>query len=138
MNNIIKNALIKSIDYEFDLPIYAEETFNHNDENCFFVEVLETDEKRLLHNCRERSLVFSIQYLPEKNNYNREEFLKVADKLYEALDIIGVEEKFLASSLSHKIEDDKLLFSATYKVRLIVQNNYDLMENLEKNERVLG
>lgn len=138
MNNIIKNSLIKSMAYEFDIPIYAEETFNHNDENCFFVEILESSEKRMLHNCRERSLIFSIKYLPEKNNYDREEFLIVADKLYEILDIIGEEEKFLASSLAHKIEEDKLLFSATYKVRLILQNKLDLMENLEKNERLLG
>lgn len=137
INNILKKSLIKSINYEFDLPIYGEETFEHNMENCFFVEVVNSSEKRLLHNCRERLVTFLIHYLPDSNNAEHEEFLDVADKLYEVLDIVGEEERFLASSLAHEIKDDKLLFSASYKFRLVLSDNVDLMENLEKNERIL-
>lgn len=139
VNNIVKKAVIKSINQEFDIPIYAEESFDHGDENCFFVEVIKTEEKRMLNNCRERVLTFEIDYFPLDACVGQEDFLGVVDILYEILDIVGYgNDRFMAYDMSHKIEDNTLKFTVSYKFRLILERDIDLMERLEKYEGNVG
>lgn len=132
---MIKKNLIETLKQELEIPIFAENLHKNTKESSLFVEMSTVEQKRLLNKKRERTFTFLLTYIPKKDELRYEECMNMAEKLYEVLDIIGSEEKFLASHMSHKMEKGILLFSVGYKCTLLLQEEVELMQNLEVNER---
>ncbi len=135
MLEMIKKNLIETLKQDLDIPIFAENLHENIKESSLFVEMLAVEQKRLLNKKRERTFTFLLTYIPKKDELRYEECMDMAEKLYEILDMIGSEEKFLACQMAHKMENGKLLFSVGYKCILMLQEEVALMHNLEVNER---
>ena len=67
--------------------------------------------------------------------------MEIADGLYEALFLVGGEEKFAASKMKHekRENDGGLRFTAEYEYHILYEEEIPLMERLEYNgKRTVG
>ena len=135
----MKRSMIRELDASFSFPVYAEVLPQASKRPCFFVKLKSMEDKQLLGRRKERRVTFSIEYLLAQGLDAREKAAEVADMLYEKLYLIGEDEKFIACGLEHELIENGIMFLATYKYHVILEDNTELMGRLEHNgERVVG
>lgn len=145
MTEILRRAVVQSIAERFGLPVYGQAVPQGGKRPCFTVEVAGVEQKRLLNRRNRITTAFVICYYPaegaERPAAQAAEFLRIADGLYEALFLVGDEEKFAAAKMKHeKREDDGgLRFTAEYEYHIVYDEEIPLMERLEYNgKRTVG
>lgn len=145
MTEILRRAVVRGIAERFGLPVYGQEAPQGGKRPCFTVEVTGVEQKRLLHRRRRVTVAFLVCYYAGEGESRpaaqAAEFLEIADGLYEALFLVGDEEKFAASKMKHeKREDDGgLRFTAEYEYHILYDEDVPLMQRLEYNgKRTVG
>lgn len=140
MTEDIRKAVIQAISEKFQLPVYGQRVPQGGKRPCFTVELKEMEQKRLLGRRMARKVAFEVNYFGSEEKTAAAEGMEIADKLYEALLIIGEDEKFAASGMKHEKTADGVKFTAEYEYHIIFdEEEADLMERLEYNgEEAVG
>ena len=145
MTEVLRRAVIQGVAGRFGLPVYGQAVPQGGKRPCFTVEMTGVEQKRLLNRRSRVTAAFAVCYYPaegaERPAAQAAEFLRIADGLYEALFLVGDEEKFAASKMQHeKREDDgRLRFTVEYEYHIVYDEDIPLMERLEYNgKRTVG
>ena len=130
----IRRAVIRVVGDNFLLPVYGQTVPQGGKVPCFTVELKRVEQKRLLGRRVMRKAVFEIRYFCKEAEAKAAEVLEVTDELYEILLIIGVNEKFAASGMTHEKTADGVKLTAEYEYHLIFDDEEaEMMERLEYN-----
>lgn len=145
MTEVLRRAVVKSVAARFGLPVYGQAVPQGGKRPCFTVEVTGVEQKRLLHRRSRVTVAFLVCYYAGEGEgrpaAQAAEFLEIADGLYEALFLVGDEEKFAAAEMKHekREDDDGLRFTAEYEYHILYEEEIPLMERLEYNgKRTVG
>lgn len=132
MTEEIRRAVIEGIYEKFQLPVYGQKVPQGGKKPCFTVELEQTEQKRLLGNRAARKVTAAVRYYSGAES--AAEGLEAADGLYEALLLIGKEEKFAASSMQHEKTEDGVKFTAAYEYHVLLEEEKaELMQRLKYN-----
>lgn len=139
MTEDIRKAVIRAISDRFALPIYGNLVPQGGRIPCITVELTKMEQKRLLGNRSVRKVTFEIRYYCGQEERTAESAAAV-DGLYEALGIIGDEEKFAAGKMQQEKTADGVKVSVEYEYHVIfTEDEGALMERLEYNgEEAVG
>lgn len=136
MTESIRRAVICSISESFGLPVYGQTVPQGGQRPCFTVEISGVEQQRLLGRRCRRKVMFWIRYYSGEGKTAAADSLAAADGLYEALLLIGNEEKFAASSMKHEKTEYGVAFTAAYEYHILFDEEEDaLMMRLEHNGR---
>lgn len=140
MTEDIRKAVIQAIWEKFQLPVYGQRVPQGGKRPCFTVELKGMEQKRLMGRRAERKATFEVSYFCGEAKTAAAEGMETADGLYEALLIIGTDEKFAASGMKHEKTADGVKFTAEYEYHIIFdEEETGLMERLEWNgEEAVG
>ena len=134
MTEDIRKAVIYAISEAFDLPVYGQKVPQGAKLPCFTVEMVGLEQKRLLGKRAERTAAFEVRYFCGEEKTAAEENILAADVLYEALLIIGKDEKFAASGMKHEKTADGVKFTVEYEYHIIfTEEEAEKMERLKYN-----
>ncbi|MGN0133115.1 MAG: DUF6838 family protein [Anaerotignum sp.] len=134
MTEEIRRAVIKAISEKFGLPVYGQGVPQGGERPCFTVEITGLEQKRLLGRRAARKVTMEILYFCGEAKTAAAEGLTAADGLYEALCIVGTDEKFAASGMKHEKTADGVKVTAEYEYHIIFdEEETGLMERLEYN-----
>lgn len=137
MTEEMRRAVIQAISKRFELPVYGQTVPQGGKKPCFTVELKNIEQKRLLGKRAARKATFEINYFCSEGKTAAAEGIEAVDGLYEALLIIGTDEKFAASGMKHEKTTDGVKFTAEYEYHIIFDENEEdnagLMERLEYN-----
>lgn len=136
MTEEIRRAVIKAISEKFGLPVYGQRVPQGGKRPCFTVEITEMEQKRLLGRRAARKVAVEIQCFCGEAKTKAAEGLAAADGLYEALCIIGTEEKFAAGGMKQEKTAEGVKVTAEYEYHIIFDEEATLMERLEYNGKV--
>ena len=134
MTEDIRKAVIRAVSEAFGLPVYGQRVPQGAKLPCFTVEMVGLQQKRLLGKRAERTVIFEVRYFCGEEKTAAEENILAADELYEALLIIGKDEKFAASGMKHEKMADGVKFTVEYEYHIIfTEEEAEKMERLKYN-----
>ena len=134
MTEDIRKAVIHAVSEAFRIPVYGQTVPQGVKLPCFTVELTELKQKRLLGKRAERTVIFEVRYFCGEEKTAAEENILAADELYEALLIIGKNEKFAASGMKHEKMADGVKFTVEYEYHIIfTEEEAEKMERLKYN-----
>ena len=134
MTEDIRKAVIHGISEAFGLPVYGQRVPQGAKLPCFTVEMAGMQQKRLLGKRAERTVGFEVRYFCGVEKTTAEENVMAVDGLYEALLIIGKDEKFAASGMKHEKMADGVKFTVEYEYHIIfTEEEAEKMERLKYN-----
>ena len=134
MTEEIRKAVIRAISEKFHLPVYGQNVPQGGKRPCFTVELAEVEQKPLLGPRAMRKVGFSIQYYCGDEKTAATESATAADGLYEALFLIGKDEKFAASGMKQEKTEDGVRFTVEYEYHVIyTEDKAERMQRLEYN-----
>lgn len=127
--NDLRIGINQILDKEFpNIAIYGEEIKQGFEEPCFFIKVLSSAQDKQLNIRYKKVVYFDIHYFSDKEDINSD-CNDMADKLYEALEYVKVNENlYRASNMTHEIIDGVLHF--------MLQFNYHVFKEIEKVEKM--
>ncbi|QPW58671.1 hypothetical protein IRP63_05395 [Clostridium botulinum] len=127
MSNIndLRIGINLALDKEFpNTTIYGEEIKQGFEEPCFFVKVLSSGQDKELNIRYKKNIFFDIHYFSDKEDVNSD-CLEMADKLYEVLEYVKVNENlYRSSNMTHEVIDGVLHF--------MLQFNYHVVKEIQK------
>ena len=130
----IRKAVIRAVSEASGLPVYGQRVPQGAKLPCFTVEMAGMQQKRLLGKRAERTVGFEVRYFCGEAKTAAEESTLAADGLYEALLIIGKDEKFAASGMKHEKMTDGVKFTVEYEYHIIfTEEEAEKMERLKYN-----
>lgn len=132
MTEEIRRAVIKAISERFALPVYGQSVPQGGKRPCFTVEITEMEQKRLLGRRAARRVTMEIRYFCGEAK-TAAEGLAAAEGLYEALGIIGTDEKFAAGGMKQEKTAEGVKVTAEYEYHIIFDEEVPRMERLEYN-----
>lgn len=127
MINKLLDALAETLEkVNSEAEIYINEIKQDFEEPCFFIQLLNPNEKHLHNDRYSRNYDFVINYFSEGKD--KKELFGMIEKLHNGLEIIGNNE-FLGTDRHSEIQDGVLHYFVTYKcfVRKVVET--DVMGN---------
>lgn len=131
MSNInnLKIGINNILDEEFsNINIYNESIQQGFEEPCFFVKVLSSGQNKELNVRYNKNILFDIHYFSDKEDVNSD-CNDMADKLYEVLEYVKVNESlYRSSNMTHEVVDGALHF--------MLQFNYHVVKEIEKGEKM--
>ena len=134
MTEDIRKAVIRAVSEASGLPVYGQRVPQGAKLPCFTVELTGLEQKRLLGKRAERTAVFEVRYFCDAEKTAAEENAMAVDGLYEALLIIGKDEKFAASGMKHEKMADGVKFTVEYEYHIIfTEEEAEKMERLKYN-----
>lgn len=134
MTEEIRKAVIHAVSEKFHMPVYGQNVPQGGKRPCFTVELSEVTQKPLLGPRAARRAGFSIQYYCGDEKAAAVESATVADGLYEALFLIGKDEKFAASGMKQEKTADGVRFRMDYEYHVIyTEDEAERMQRLEYN-----
>ena len=134
MTENIRRAVIHEISEASSLSVYGQRVPQGVKLPCFTVELTGMQQKRLLGKRAERTAVFEVRYFCDEEKIAAEENAMAVDRLYEALLIIGKDEKFVASGMKHEKTADGVKFTVEYEYHIIfTEEEAEKMERLKYN-----
>ncbi len=134
MTEDIRRAVIGAVSEASGLPVYGQTVPQGAKLPCFTVEMVGMEQKRLLGKRAERTAIFEVRYFCGETKTAAEENVLAADGLYEALLIIGKDEKFAASGMKHEKTEDGVKFTVEYEYHIIfTEEEAEKMERLKYN-----
>lgn len=140
MTEEIRRAVIQAIAARFHLPVYGQRVPQGATKPCFTVVIKETEQKRLLGGRAARKAIFEVMYYCGEEKTAAAEGAAVSDGLYEALCIIGTEERFAASGMQAEKAETGIRFTAAYEYHVVsAEEAAEKMERLKYNgKEVVG
>ena len=117
MLNEIVNAIGLKLSENFEgIDVHREELEQGFKEPCFFIDLLNPNEKQIVGNRYLRSYLFDIVYFPE--NKKAQDTFETLDKLYSVLEYIELDDGTLIRGIekSSREEDRILHFFITYEM----------------------
>ena len=134
MMNEIRKAVMTALREKFQLPVYGQKVPQGGRRPCFTVELQEMKQERLLGQRAARKTVFMIRYFSGEGEQPVAERLTEAEGVWEALLIIGKDEKFAASGMEQEKTDDGMKFRVEYEYHVIfTEDKAELMQRLTYN-----
>ena len=134
MTENIRRAVIHEISEASSLSVYGQRVPQGAKLPCFTVELAGMKQKQLLGKRAERTAVFEVCYFCGEEKTAAEESTLAVDRLYEALLIIGEDEKFAASGMKHEKTADGVKFTVEYEYHIIfTEEEAEKMERLKYN-----
>jgi hypothetical protein len=134
MTEDIRKAVIHAVSEASGLPVYGQRVPQGVKLPCFTVEMVGLEQKRLLGKRAERTVIFEVRYFYGEEKTAAEESTLAIDGLYEALLIIGKDEKFAASGMKHEKMADGVKFTVEYEYHIIfTEEEAEKMERLKYN-----
>ena len=134
MTEDIRKAVIHAVSEASGLPVYGQKVPQGVKLPCFTVEMTGMKQKRLLGKRAERTAVFEVRYFCGEEKTAAEESALAVDGLYEALLIIGKDEKFVASGMKHEKTENGVKFTVEYEYHIIfTEEEAEKMERLKYN-----
>lgn len=135
MTEDIRKAVIQAISKRFGLPIYGQKVPQGGKKPCFTVEVKETEQQRLLGRRAARKVKLEVNYFCGEKKTAAAEGLAATEGLYEALRIIGDEEKFAAAGIEQEKTADGVKVTVEYEYHIIFDEDAaeELMGRLTYN-----
>ena len=134
MTEDIRKAVIHAVSEAYGLSVYGQRVPQGVKLPCFTVELKGIQQKRLLGKRAERTAAFEVRYFCGVEKTAAEENVMAADGLYEALLIIGKDEKFAASGMKHEKMTDGVKFTVEYEYHIIfTEEEAEKMERLKYN-----
>ncbi len=134
MTEEIRRAVIQAIAARFHLPVYGQRVPQGAKKPCFTVELKETEQKRLLGRRAARKAILEVTYYCGEEKTAAAECAEVSDGLYEALCIIGTEERFAASGMQEEKTETGIRFTAEYEYHVLLEEDAaEKMERLKYN-----
>ena len=134
MTEDIRKSVIRAISEASGLSVYGQRVPQGAKLPCFTVELTGMQQKRLLGKRAERTAVFEVRYFCDEEKIAAEENAMAVDRLYEALLIIGKDEKFAASGMKHEKMTDGVKFTVEYEYHIIfTEEEAEKMERLKYN-----
>jgi len=121
--------------------IYTETVKQGFKEPCFFIMVLNSEETPMMGTRYFREYSLDIHYFPRNRNDKNDEIIEVAEKLFDALEYVTIDNgnKIRGLKRNYEIVDDVLHFFITYKVFIRkIDTLTDNMENLQVKNSVKG
>ncbi|MGE6261107.1 phage tail terminator family protein [Heyndrickxia sporothermodurans] len=112
--NIVRDSVMNTLGKYFsDFEIYGEENPQDFSASCFFVKLLNVDQKQELGNRYRRSYFFDIHFYPEDKKIRT--MHEMAEQLYELLEVIDIDQDLQRGiGMKHEIIDDVLHFFVHY------------------------
>lgn len=128
--NDLKIGINQVLDKEFPgIAIHGEEIEQGFEKPCFFIKVLNSSLDKELNRRYKRNISFNIHYFSDKEGNINSDCLNMADKLYEALEYIKVNNSlYRANSMIHEVIDGVLHF--------MLQFNYHVLKEIEVAEKM--
>ncbi|WP_242846649.1 phage tail terminator family protein [Clostridium sp. K25] len=127
MSNIndLKIGINNILDEEFpNINIYNESIQQGFEEPCFFIKILSSAQDKELNIIYKKNIAFDIHYFSDKEDINSD-CNNMADKLYEVLEYVKVNENlYRSSNMTHEVIDGVLHF--------MLQFNYHVLKEIEK------
>lgn len=127
--NDLRIGINQVLDKEFSqITIYGEEITQGFEEPCFFIKILSSAQDKELNRRYKKNISFDIHYFSDKEDINLD-CNNMADKLYEVLEYVKVNENLYRSSdMTHEVIDGVLHF--------MLQFNYHVFKEIEKTEKM--
>lgn len=127
--NDLKIGINQILDKEFpNITIHGEEIKQGFEEPCFFIKILSSAQDKELNIRYKKNISFDIHYFSDKEDINLD-CNNMADKLYEVLEYVKVNENLYRSSdMTHEVIDGVLHF--------MLQFNYHVFKEIEKTEKM--
>ncbi|WP_455577338.1 phage tail terminator family protein [Anaerosinus sp.] len=119
MLNEIMNAISQKIRSVFgsEYKIYFDEIAQGFKEPCFFISLLQANQKQIIGNRYFREHFFDIHYYPKSTAGITREVNEVTDKLLMALEYISIGGDLIrGTKMKHEVHDDVLHFFVNYDV----------------------
>ncbi|WP_199856165.1 phage tail terminator family protein [Clostridium botulinum] len=138
--NSLKIGVNNTLDKEFpNINIYNESIQQGFEEPCFFIKILNSSQNKELNIRYKKNILFDIHYFSDKEDINSD-CLDVADKLYEILEYIKVEnDLYKASNMTHEVIDGVLHFMLQFNYHVIKEvEKIPIMRNLQTEVNKLG
>lgn len=136
MTEEIRKAAVKAIAERFGLPVYGQKVEQGGKRPCFTVETAEATEQRLLGRRAERKVKLRIVYFDSRGKTTAAERTKITEGLYEALRIIGAEERFAAAGFTQEKTEDGIKVTVEYSYHILYDGEEEgLMLRLQHNGR---
>lgn len=128
--NDLKIGINQVLDKEFPgIAIHGEEIEQGFEKPCFFIKVLNSSLDKELNRRYKRNISFNIHYFSDKEGNINSDCLNIADKLYEALEYINVNNSlYRANSMIHEVIDGVLHF--------MLQFNYHVLKEIVVAEKM--
>ncbi|MBQ2925145.1 MAG: hypothetical protein IJA25_03635 [Anaerotignum sp.] len=134
MTEEIRKAVIRAVSEKTGLPVYGQMVLQGAKIPCVTAEVTGVEQKRLLGMRALRKATFEVRYFCGEEKMMAAESAAAADELYEALLIIGEDEKFAASGMKHEKTADGVKFTVEYEYQIIfTEDEAEPMGRLEYN-----
>ncbi|NFF59846.1 hypothetical protein FDB08_04040 [Clostridium botulinum] len=123
--NDLRIGINNVLDKEFaNTAIYGEEIKQGFEEPCFFIKILSSAQDKELNIIYKKNIAFDIHYFSDKEDINSD-CNNMADKLYEVLEYVKVNENlYRSSNMTHEVIDGVLHF--------MLQFNYHVVKEIEK------
>lgn len=142
MYNDILTAVTRSLDELFpDRTIYTEAVEQGLQEPCFFINLLEPNEKQMMGQRYFRSTGLCVQYLPGPVEKPSRELNRVADILFNILEYVDLLDgaKLKGTNMSCKFSDGVLSFFVHYNMFILKPKEQEKpMEELENDINMKG
>lgn len=136
MTEEIRRAVIHAVSERFHLPVYGQRVPQGVRKPCFTVVLTEDLQKRLLGRRAARRVTAVVRYFCGEEKTAAAESAAVLDGLYEALCIIGTEERFAAGGMTAQKTAEGIAVTAAYEYHVIFEEDAaEKMERLKYNGR---
>lgn len=130
----IRRAVIQAVSERFLLPVYGQYVPQGVKKPCFTVELKGMEQKHLLGRRMRRKVCFEVRFFDGGTKTAAADGLEAAEGLYEALLVIGEDEKFSASGLQHEKMQDGVKVRVEYEYHILfTEEEAELMGRLEYN-----
>lgn len=137
--NIVRDSVMNSLSKHFsNYEIYSEEIPQDYSAPCFFVKLLNVEQKQELGNRYGRSYFFDIHFIPEDKKIRT--MHEMAEQLYELLEVIEIDQDLQRGfRMKHEIIDNVLHFFIQYNfIVRKVEPNEPRMQDLNMEEGLVN
>lgn len=117
-----------------EYTVYLEQVEQGLQTPCFFIQPLDASDKNMIDNRKYRTSGFAIVFIPSDKKGHREQFVEVADKLFDNFDSFELSDGVVLSTFDRNINilDDVLHFTVLFKYYKYAEKAAeDMQESLE-------
>lgn len=131
--NAVKKGICNRLDKKFGYEVYADEIEQGFAEPSFFVEIVNTSQRKIGYYRYDRKQTFCIHFFPDSNESKNERILDITEELYFLLEYINVNGDLCrGTNLRHTASGGVLHFLVDYNYHLIkLRKPEALMEKLK-------
>lgn len=140
MINDIIGGIAKALHAEFgSIPVWAEQQKQGFEEPCFYVYCTEPTSRVFLGKRYFKQHPLCVTYFPSRSNAQREECNDVAQRLFDCLEYIELEDgKIMGTNMKYAISDNVLVFTLNYDTFAYKVEQTEAMDELAQSITAKG